>query len=259
MDYQHLKKSKEMAGESGVEKRPKCVSFAFWWFVAWGVIGIVADVKTYLYLSLTPNKYQAPWTEHASICILCILMLCCARLISNRNMAAVFMAALTLFFSAWIRTSEIAVAIGFALFPMIFLVLPHSIRWLKLNNRFSVSALVVSVLMVISVGVLRFMPNISDTAISNVNPLLVVLPGDKVLHKVNKDYQHVYDCRQHGFPAGRFVAQYNQNGECCYVRWDGSDQTFWGNVVDFCNERFDNRISWSDAVSVKESSVISLI
>ena len=251
MSYQHLRKPKDRGTEPGVEKKPKCVSFAFWWLVVLGIIIPVSAIVSCLG-TMTPGTYQAPWAEYVSICIMGILMLDCARMISKRNMTAVLMADLALFFSAWIRTAMIGVAITFAFLPMIFLVLPHSIRWLKRNNRFSVSALIASVLMVFFVGVLCFMPSISDAVISNANPLLVVLPGDKALHEVNEDYQHEYWCRQHCQPAGKFVAQYNQNGECCYVRWDGSDAPFWGNVFGFCTQRFGNRISWSDAIRGKE-------
>ena len=252
MSYQHLRKPKDRVNEPDVEKRPKCVSFAFWWFA---VLGIIIPVVTIVscFGTMMSGTYQAPWAEYVSIYIVCILMLDCARMISKRNLTAVFMADLTLFISAWIRTAMIGFAITFALLPLIFLVLPHSIRWLKRNNRFSVSALIASVLMVLFVGVLCFMSSISDTVISNANPLLVVLPGDKALHKVNENYQHEYWCRQHCQAAGKFVAQYNQNGECCYVRWDGSDAPFWGNVFNFCTQRFGNQISWSDAIRVSGS------
>ena len=230
-------------------KRPKCVSFAFWWFIALGIIIPICAIVSCLG-SMTPGTYQVPLTEYACGCITCVLMLDCARMISKRNMTAVFMSVLTLFFSAWIAAS-VWFAIVLALLPMIFLVLPQSIRWLKLNNRFSVSALIASVLLVFFVGGLYFKPVITQTVISNANPLSVVLPGDKALREVNEQYQHEYWCRQHGRGVGKFVAQYNQNGECCYVRLDGSDEPFWGNVFGFCTQMFGSRISWSEAVRVK--------
>ena len=248
MSYQHLRKPKDMVNEPGVGKRPKCVSFVFWWFIVLGVIIPVSAIASCLG-SMMPGTYQAPWTEYAAGCILCVLMLDCARMISKRNMTAVCLSDLTLFFSAWIVTG-IAVAIGLALLPMVFLAFPHSIRWLKLNNRFSVFALIASILLVFFIGGLYFMPIVTETVISNANPLSVVLPGDKALREVNECYQHEYWCRQHFQPAGKFVAQYNQSGKCCYVRLDGSDAPFWGNVFDFCAQRFGNRISWSEAVRV---------
>ena len=193
----------------------------------------------------------SPWTEYAGVCLVGILMLDCARMVSKRNMAAVSMSTLALFISAWILTDR-ALAIGLALTPMIFLVLPQSIRWLKLNNRFSLSVLLGSIA-IVSVGCrLCFMSSITDAVISNSNPLFVAVPGDKALHKVDEDYQHVYWYRQQRRGVGKFVAQYRHNGECCYVKLDGVGALFAENAIDICNERFDNRILWSNGIIVNE-------
>ena len=226
-------------------KRPKCVSFAFWWFI---VLGIIVPA-----VSFVPGAMgeAAPWTEYAGMCVVGLLMLDCARMISKRNMIAVSLVALALFISAWILT-ERSFAIGLALPPMIFLMLPHSIRWLKLNNRFSVSVLLASIVMVFVSCRLCFMSSISDAVISNANPLFVAVPGDKALHEVNEDYQHVYWCRYNGIRVSKFIAQYNHNGECCYVKLDGFCTLFGKKATGICNERFDNRILWSNGVTVKE-------
>ncbi len=226
-------------------KRPKCVSFAFWWFV---VLGIIVPA-----VSFVPGAMgeAAPWTEYAGMCVVGLLMLDCARMISKRNMIAVSLVALALVISAWILT-ERSFAIGLALPPMIFLMLPHSIRWLKLNNRFSVSVLLASIVMVFVSCRLCFMSSISDAVISNANPLFVAVPGDKALHEVNEDYQHVYWCRYNGIRVSKFIAQYNHNNECCYVKLDGVCPFFGKNATGICNERFGNRILWSNGVTVKE-------
>lgn len=112
-------------------------------------------------------------------------------------MTAVSLSIITLFISAWIL-AELGFVVGLALPPMIFLVLPHSIRWLKLNNRFFVSTMIASVLSVFSCEGLCHTPSIPDVVVSNTNPLLVVVPGDKAQHKLNEDYQHVHWCRRHG-------------------------------------------------------------
>ena len=224
-------------------KRPKCVSFAFWWFV---VLGILVPV-----LSFMPGAMAvAPWTEYVGICLVGILMLDCARMVSKRNMTAVSITTLALFISAWILTDR-DFAIGLALPPMIFLVLPHSIRWLKLNNRFSVPVLIASIVMVSFSCQLCFTPIVTHTVISNKNPLCVVVPGDKSPHKLNEIYQHEYMYRQQCRGVGKFVAQYNQDGECCYVRLDGYGPLFWENVIDMCNVRFYNKILWSNVVTDK--------
>ena len=226
-------------------KRPKCVSFAFWWFI---VLGIIVPVVSFIPGAMAE---ATPWTECAGACIVGLLMLDCARMISKRNMIAVSLDTLTLFISALILTGR-DFAIVLAIPPMIFLVLPHSIRWLRLNNRFSVSVLLASIVMVSVSCWLCFMSTITDTVISNANPLFVAVPGDKALHEVNEDYQHEYWYRRQCRGVGKFVAQYNQDGECCYVRLDGFGALFWKNVTGICNERFDNRILWSNVVAGKE-------
>ena len=224
-------------------KRPKCVSFALWWYIVWGILLLGCPILNYLYAS-------RPWTECATDCIIGLLLLDCARMISKRNMTAVLLSALALFVSLWITWAFVP-AIIYALLPMAFLLFPHSIRWLKLNDRFSVSVLLASIVMVSVSCRLCFMSVITDTAISNANPLFVAVPGDKANHELNGDYQHVYCCKQHRRRIGNFTAQYNQNGKCCYVKLYGSGTPFWENITSFCNERFDNRIQWSDAVTVK--------
>ena len=225
-------------------KRPKCVSFAFWWFI---VLGIVVPA-----VSFVPGAMgeASPWTEYAGICLVGIMMLDCARMVSKRNMTAVITTTLALFISAWILTGR-DLAIGLALPPMISLVLPYGIRWLKSNNRFSVSVLIASIVMVSFSCQICFAPSVTHNVISNKNPLWVVVPGDKLSHKVNENYQHEYWYRKQCRGVGKFVAQYNQDGECCYVRLDGYGPLFWENVIDMCNERFYNRILWSNVISEK--------
>ena len=224
-------------------RRPKCVAFAFWWFIVTGIIAPVDGFMDYFAKSL-------PWTMCAISCGIGLLMIDCARMISKRNMVAVFLATLTLFFTIWL-VGEIQPAIFFSLPPMILLVLPHSIRWLRLNNRFSVSALIGSVFVALSIVGLNFKPSITDVVISNANPLSVVVPGDKAKHKLNEDYQHEYWYMRHGRGVGRFVAQYNQNAECFCVKLHIIGARFWEIATDICNERFDGGIWWSNAVTVK--------
>ena len=226
-------------------KRPKCVSFAFWWFVA---LGIIVPVVSFIPGAMGE---AVPWTDYAGVCLVGLLMLDCARMIAKRNMTSVSLSALALFISAWIVT-ERDFAIGLALPPMIFLVLPHSIRWLRLNNRFSVSVLIGSGIMVVVSCWLCFMSTITDSVISNTNPLFVAVPGDKALHGMNDDYQHAYWYRQRSRGFGQFAVQYNTEGECCYVKLSGVGAQFWKNATYLCNERFDNRILWSNGVTFKE-------
>lgn len=226
-------------------KRPKCVSFAFWWFVA---LGIIVPVVSFIPGAMGE---AVPWTDYAGVCLVGLLMLDCARMIAKRNMTSVSLSALALFISAWIVT-ERDFAIGLALPPMIFLVLPHSIRWLRLNNRFSVSVLIGSGIMVVVSCWLCFMSTITDSVISNTNPLFVAVPGDKALHGMNDDYQHAYWYRQRSRGFGQFVVQYNTEGESCYVKLSGVGAQFWKNATYLCNERFDNRILWSNGVTFKE-------
>ena len=222
-------------------KRPKCVSFAFWWFIVLGII-IPACKIDHLLSSIYP------WTDFAGACVVGLLMIYCAGMISKRNMTAVFISGLTLFFSGWILGTVIAAAI--CIMPMIFLVLPHSIRWLRLHNRFSVPSLIASALMVFFSGVIYFAPSVTHSVISNVNPLSVIVPGDKAPHLIGEAYSW-QTCWMHGRMIGSFHARYNKDGECCYVRLDIVDEPFWKNVVGICNERFGNRISWSKAVTAK--------
>lgn len=226
-------------------KRPKCVAFAFWWFI---VLGIIVPA-----VSFVPGAMgdASPWTEYAGMCIVGLLMLDCARMISKRNIIAVSLATLTLFISAWILADR-DFAFALTLPPMIFIVLPHSIRWLRLNNRFSVSVLLGSIVMVSVSCRLYFMSSISDTVISNTNPLFVAVPGDKAHHELNGDCQHVYRCRYQNLRVSTFIAQYNHDGECRYVKLDGFGALFLKNATDICNERFDDRILWSNGVMVKE-------
>ena len=219
-------------------KRPKCVTFVFWLYI---VLGIIVPVCKLDHLF---SIY--PWTDFASACIVGLLMLDCARMISKRNMTAVLLSALTLFLSGWILGGTMVPAF-ICIMPMIFLMLPHSISWLKLNNRFSVSALLGSIVMVSVSYRLCFVSSVTHNVISNTNPLSVVVPGDKAR---GKEFPWQY-CWLHNRMIGQFYARYNQNGECCYVKLDGSSTPFWGNVIGLCNERFDNRIQWSDAVTAK--------
>ncbi len=221
-------------------KRPKCVTFVFWLYI---VLGIIVPVCKLDHLC---SIY--PWTDFASACIVGLLMLDCARMISKRNMTAVLLSALTLFLSGWILGGTMVPAF-ICIMPMIFLMLPHSISWLKLNNRFSVSALLGSIVMVSVSYRLCFVSSVTHNVISNTNPLSVVVPGDKARGK-EFPWQYCW-CWLHNRMIGQFYARYNLNGECCYVKLDGSSTPFWGNVIGLCNERFDNRIQWSDAVTAK--------
>ena len=219
-------------------KRPKCVAFVFWLYI---VLGIIVPVCKLDHLF---SIY--PWTDFASACIVGLLMLDCARMISKRNMTAVLLSALTLFASGWILGGTMVPAF-ICIMPMIFLMLPHSISWLKLNNRFSVSALLGSIVMVSVSYRLCFVSSVTHNVISNTNPLSVVVPGDKARGK-EFPWQYYW---LHGRMIGQFYARYNQDGECCYVKLDGSGTPFWEDVIGLCNERFDNRIQWSDAVTAK--------
>lgn len=222
-------------------KRPKCVSFAFWWFIVLGILVPACKLD-----HLLSSMY--PWTDFASAFLIGILMFDCARMISKRNITAVFLSVLSLFFSGWILGGEMIPAAIICTMPMIFLVLPHSIRWLKLNNRFSVFALLGSIVMVSVCCWLNFVPSVTHSVISNVNPLSLVVPGDKAPHLIVGAAREQY-CWQHGRDIGVFYPWYNQNGECCYVKLERSP--FIEDVIGFCNERFDNRIQWSEAVTVK--------
>ena len=250
MSYQHLRKPNDMGSKPSVEKRPKCVFFAFWWFIVTGIIAQVAGFIEYFGVCSAKTPFSQPWTMCATSCGIGLLMLYCARMISRRNVTAVFLAALTLFFSICL-VGEIQPAIIFSLPPMIFLVLPHSIRWLRLNNRFSVLALIASTFVAIAIAGLNFIPSVTDVCISNVNPLLVVVPGDKAPHEMREEYEHRYWCWQYVSWVGMFEVIYNQDGKCSYVRLNPAKTRKMSYFEDLCYERFGNRILWSNAITGK--------
>lgn len=232
------------------ERRPRCVAFASWWYTGWFVINFLFGLTSY------PYPYS-PWTHHAAFFIMSVAMFCAAVMVVRRNFAALAVVVVTQFFAILISTSVVAALILSAI-PLVFLVMPQSIRWLRSNSHFSILSVILALVLLGFSGIVAFVPSMSEDYISNTNPLSVFVLGDDPIHELNERDQHVYDYWKDDAIFGKCIVQYNNEKKCCCVNLDFysagiTDESYYEEVVesmkDFCDQQFNCEVMWSEATA----------
>lgn len=252
MSYQRSIQQETMGvdKEIGSERRPRFVAVAFWWYTGWCLINFLFG------LTSSPYPY-APWTHHAAFLIMSVAMLCGAVMVERRNLAALAIVVVTQFLAILILISLIA-ALVLSAIPLVFLVMPQSLRWLKSNSHFSILNVILSLVLLGFSGVVALVPSVSEDYISNVNPLSVFVLGEDPIHELDESNQHVYDYWKNDAILGKCIVQYNNDKKCCCVNLDLysagiTEERYYQEAVeimkDFCDQQFDCEVEWSEATA----------
>ena len=237
-----------------IAKMPKCIKIAYSWFGLLSAGGLFLGISSYLFPSLGPYDYY-PWTDGIGHFTWSIVTANCAVMISRRNMIASAFAILVQLLFGLVSFDPL-VRIVLAGAPLLFLLLPQSLRWLKANSHFDKIGTIVYIA-IVSVGVMISNSSVvNEKYISGKSPIWVFTIGDTPIHPFNHSdpSAHVYDYWHKGALIGNCVAIYNRHNVCRKVMlnfsnvWPTKDPAFYNKILqefkDECERRFDN-VEWS--------------
>ena len=236
--------------ETEKEKKPKSVNFAYLCCGLLSVQGFLLGISSYLFPM--PYAYN-PWPVGVGHFTWSIVTATCAVMIYRRNMiAAVFAILIQLVFG--LVSFDPIVSIVLSGVPLLFLLLPQSLRWMKANSHFSKIGAIVYI-SIVGVGLMISNATVvNEKYISDKNPIWIFSPGDTPIHPFNSTKAHVYDYWQNGALIGNCIVMYNRHNVCSEVmlnfsnRGPEKDPAFYNQILqkfkDECERRFDD-VDWS--------------